>query len=318
MADPAHPDRLPALERADRLGIAGHDRDAEIGSEEFRHRSHDRPALSLGLDERDVRRAGDAAGVIVFEQEQIRTLPQNGAKPSRARTRDRRAGRILRPRGDDDRGGRQSHGSQECIGLHSFIVDRHRHGNERQRSQQIEDAGKTRIFDQNAVAGAELFAKNAFDAVERAADHRDVLARQPLAAEVAARHAHEVAVVQLFAVQPPPHFQSAQQPPRVGQQLAIRIPSHKIADPAGRRGWGGRGGGGGADARPAAALSDRHAALLQDAIGGRHRRSGDPEVFGKMADGGELLARQDFPGGHRGLDAVRDLDRRFPDDVFLF
>ena len=88
---------------------------------------------------------------------------------------------------------------------------------------------------------------------------------------MAPRDRDEIAIVELLAVKPPPHFQLAQMAPRIRQELAIGIAGDEIAHAAGRRGWGGRGGGGGAYSRPASAKGERHAALLQDAIGRRDR-----------------------------------------------
>ena len=107
-------------------------------------------------------------------------------------------------------------------------------------------------------------------------------------------------------------------PPQIRQHRWVGIAAGEIAHTAGRRGRDGRGGGGGANARSAAPLGDRQAALLQDSIRCGDRRPADAKAFGEIADGGELLAGFDLPGCHRGLGAARDLDRRLPVDVFLF
>jgi len=254
--------------------------------------------------------------VIVFDHQEIGARSQNRAQSPRAAPRDCRAGGILRTRRDDDRA-RAAHRPDERIGQDAFVVDGNGNGDERLRGDEIENAGEARIFDEHAIAGAELLAQDALHSVERAADDRDVARRHAIGPELPPSNRHEIGIVERRVVEPLPDAKRAKMPLQVRQQSAIGISRREIADAAGRRGWGGRGGGGGADARAAPPRGDGDPALLQDAIRGGDRRAAHTESAGQRANGRQLLAGGDLPVADGRFDAPGDVDRGASADVLL-
>ena len=316
-ADPADADRLPPLDRTDRLRVAGQKRQAEVGTEGFGDGADDGPALARGLDQRHVRRSGDVSGVIVFDQQQIGAHSQNRTELAGAALRDRRAGRILSARSHDNRLC-ATHCAQELFRQHAFVVKRDGHAHERQCREDVQNTCEAGIFDDHPVAGPEMLAQNAFDAVERTADDRDAPCRHLIRPEVASGSRQEVALVEIVAIKPLLHAETLEMTLQVRKQREVGVACGEIAHAAGRRGRGGRGGGGGADAGAAAPVADRQSAILQDPVGGADRASAHAELLRQIPHGRKFLARGDLSRGHGGLDAARDFDSRSSADVSLF
>src|SRR5262249_33824930 len=80
VADPTDAERLAAFDAGDRSLVAGENGQSQIGSERFRYGADDGPALPRRFDESDVLRAGDGTGVVVFDDEEIGSLPEQGSQ----------------------------------------------------------------------------------------------------------------------------------------------------------------------------------------------------------------------------------------------
>ena len=149
---------LPSFDAGDGRRIAGDDRHAQVGSKRLGHRSHDRPSRSLLLHERDVRCAGDGAGVVVFDQQKIGMRSQDAANGKGSGASQRSAGRILGARRDDQRPHRSLQCALERVGQQAFVVDRNRNSLQAEVREEIEDAGKARVLDRHPIASPQRFA----------------------------------------------------------------------------------------------------------------------------------------------------------------
>src|SRR5205823_3233111 len=114
-------------------------------------------------------------------------------------------------------------GARESVRKQALIIDLDRNGNEAEGPEQIEDAGEAGILDHHAVAGTQLFAQHAFDAVERSAGDGDAACRYAVAAELSSGECDEVATVELFAVEPLPNAQLVRCALQIGKQRPIGI-----------------------------------------------------------------------------------------------
>ena len=173
VADPADAEGLAAFDARDRSRVAGHDGHTKVRPQRFRNGTNHGPPSAVTVDERHVRRTGYRAGVIVFNDEELGTVLQDRAKLASAPFGERGSGWVLRPRRDHDgRGrGRVVNGRRK----EAFIVHGNGHRDKRERVEEIGNAGEARILDQDAIAGAKLFAQHAFDTIQRPADDGDGL-----------------------------------------------------------------------------------------------------------------------------------------------
>ena len=317
VADPAYAEGLTAFHARDRPCVAGHDRQAEVGAERFGDGADHGPSFARTVDKRHVRRAGDRAGVIVFDDKDVGTLLQHRSKLASAAFAEGGARWVLRAWGDDDRRSRGR--SLERSGEEAFVVDRDGNRHERERVEKVGDPGEAGILDKDAVAGTELFAQHAFDAVQRAADDGDGFGRDSILVELFARERDQLRVVQLIAIQPRSAVQLAKKRREVRQEIRRGIAGGEIAnmrrkrDGNRRRGWGG-----GTNAGPAAAFRNGNTPILQRAIGRGDGSRADAEVAREVTGGREAIAGGDLPRGHGSLRACGDLDGGRSREVRLY
>ena len=100
---------------------------------------------------------------------------------------ERSAARILRARRHDE-GLRAKFERAIQIGAkRPRIVNRNRLRHQRQGGNQVKHAGVARIFDRDDVAGPQMGLQDALDGVERAADDRNRVGRDPVALELPRR-----------------------------------------------------------------------------------------------------------------------------------
>ena len=245
--------------------------------------------------------------MIVLDDQELRPLTKERAQLPAALLGEGGAGRVLRPRSDDD--GFGGSGALHCRGEQPLVINSDRHRHERERVEKVDDAGEAGVFDENAVARAQLLAQHALDAVERAADDGDGIGGNTIAGELRTRHRHEIGVAEVIAIQPRAAVKLAEKRGQIGQHVLRRIAGGQIANMRGQQRGGGRGGGGGvADDRSAAAVGEGDAALLQDAVGGGHGGRADPELLRERAHGRKALAAGDPSAGCGRLRAGSDLD----------
>jgi hypothetical protein len=319
VADPARTTLLAALDAGDGTGVAGEDRQAQVGAERLGDRACGRPPLAAG-DERVQRTAGDGAEVVVFDEQRAGEALEHGAQLQRAGCVESCAERVL-PAGGDDGGERAApEGAIELDGEHAAVIDGDRLQREAVGAQEVVEGGVAGVLDGDAVAGAQVREQDALDRVEGAAGDAQVLAGDAVGAELLAGERHEPAERLRLAVEVDGQLATGERGAEVGQQRGVGVAEREVAG-AGRHGQRrarepDRRAGADAGAAPGLAEDDPAPAQLGESSG-----DGDgaqPHLGGEAPDGWQALPGDERAAGDSRLDGADELRRTGRLDAILF
>ena len=121
------------------------------------------------------RGAGDRAGVVVLDSQHAGVAGQQRGQFVRPRPIPGRAGRSLGARGEQHGLAARAERVAQRVRRDPVVVDRHRHGGQVRRGQQIERGRVAGILHSDPVTRPQPRLKYPLDPVERAADHGQVL-----------------------------------------------------------------------------------------------------------------------------------------------
>ena len=138
--------------------------------------------------------------MVVLDQHDLRERGEHMPQLGGALAIERSATRILRARRHDKGFCAKFERAIQIGGQRPRFVNRNRLRHQRQRRNQVEHAGVARIFDGDDVAGPQMGLQDALDGVERAADDRNRVGRDPVALELPRRQLDQRRTILRIAV----------------------------------------------------------------------------------------------------------------------
>ena len=319
-ADPPGAQRLPAGDPGRGEVVGGHHGDTEIGTERLGHRPDDRPTRAVPVPQRGRLGAGHGDRVVVLDDQQAGAVPEAAPQGPGPLGADRRPGRVLPPRRDDEGIDSEVHDPVETVVTadpHPVVVHAYGCGAQAERTKQVEQRRKAGVLDADQIARAEMGHQDPFDPVEGSAHHGQMVARDAVGLEVARGRVEQVRVVDGGVVVRGRRLGPAGQRAKPRQQPGVGMSGAQIDQAGGYRlislghqPGEGEHGRSSDDPRALAALALYQALTLEVTVGRGDGGRADDEVLGQATNRRQPIAR-----GHAALDdgafhAGRDLPCR--------
>ncbi len=235
VAHPARSEPQSAVHPLDGAVVAGEDGHPQIGAVRLGCRADERPvggAAGQGVQ----RRSGNTRAVVVFDQQQIVGPPrQQFAQRIGAIRRKRCAGGVLSAVGEHQRTHPAAQRPGQVVGQRAVVVDPYRLGRKPQCGKEIEEVGPAGILDGDPIAGAQVRGERAFDAVQRAAGHGQVIGGDPVRGQRAAGELLQLGQTAPARRRAPgwPAPEPAGEAPAMGNRAGFGLPVDRSRTPAG-------------------------------------------------------------------------------------
>ena len=311
VAHPGRAGREAHREPVGGLGVGRGHSEAHVGSEELRHRPHERPPAVLRPDERVVRASREHREVVVLDDEHVGVVAQQRAQVGGTTRGEARARRVLRARGAHDRPHAVLERSAQAVDGHALAVDRNRHRPVAAEPDGVDARQEARILERHRIVARERLGEQPLHRVGRAAGYGEASGcrgRQPLGHPLL-RPDLEVGIDHGLTVEHRPTRRPRERLLEPRDPVGIGVAGADIAQHAvGGEPLLGDNGVVGDVCAPASAR-DHDTRLGELAVGGDGGVAVDAELVGERAHRRQRVAGAEYPALDEGAEAVRDLRR---------
>ncbi len=164
-----------------------------------------------------------------------------------------------------------------------------------------------------------MLAQHALDAVEGAADDREVFGRDAIPFELVAGHFQEAGIVQIVGVQLRRDRCASNGGRQVRQERRVGITGSQITHAARQGHWCGSGHRGAVtNTSASSAIGDDDATILEEPVGGGDRGGTHPQRSSQRSHGRQVIPSRQVAVGDGCLDGTGDVDGRVSLDVSLY